>query len=211
LREPELLLRPDELPSERRELPLLPLLLWLREDPPLRPEEDPPLRLEPPLLRPEEDPPLRLDPLLLLRPEPLLLRLDPLLLRPELRPPLRDEPLLLRDEPPVLREELRDEALRLDPLLRDELPLLRDELLLRLRDRVLEPLELDRLRLVVLRRERDLVRSSRGISARTTSLTRRPSSESRNFAMRSSSRLMLRASCAVSRSPTSVASVSMRL
>jgi hypothetical protein len=156
LRELELLLRRDVVPLERREPPLpLPLLL-LRLDPLLLRAELPPLRDEPPLLREE-----------------------PLLLREE--PPLR--------ELPVLREELREEVLRLDPLLRDELPPLRDELpplreeppllrddALRPWDRLLELLELDRLRLVVLRRERVFVRSSRGISARTTSLTRRSNS-----------------------------------
>jgi hypothetical protein len=167
------------------EPPLRELELLLRRD------ELPLERLELPLLLLwlREDPLLRLDPPLPLDP---LLRLDPLP-REDVRPPL------LRDELPLLRDEL--------PLLRDELPLLREDVL---RDRLLDPLELDRLRLV-LRRERVFVRSSRGISARTTSLTRRPSSESRNFAIRSSSRRMLRASWAVSRSPTSVASVSIRL
>jgi hypothetical protein len=174
------------------EPPLRELELLLRRD------ELPLERLELPLLLLwlREDPLLRLDPPLPLDP---LLRLDPLP-REDVRPPLlRDELPLLRDELPLLRDEL--------PLLRDELPLLREDVL---RDRLLDPLELDRLRLV-LRRERVFVRSSRGISARTTSLTRRPSSESRNFAIRSSSRRMLRASWAVSRSPTSVASVSIRL
>jgi hypothetical protein len=160
---------------------------------------EPPLRELELLLRRDELPLERLElPLLLLwlREDPLL-RLDPPL---PLDPLLRLDPLPREDvRPPLLRDEL--------PLLRDELPLLREDVL---RDRLLDPLELDRLRLV-LRRERVFVRSSRGISARTTSLTRRPSSESRNFAIRSSSRRMLRASWAVSRSPTSVASVSIRL
>jgi hypothetical protein len=144
------------------------------------------------------------------------LRELPLRLReelPVLREPLFDDPLLLRDDALLLRDE--DDALLLRDeddavLLRDE-PLLPEELLARLRDRLLEPLELDRDRLLALRRERGLARSSRGISARTTSLTSRSSSESRNFAIRSSSRRMLLASCAVSRSPTAVANVSIRL
>jgi hypothetical protein len=71
------------------------------------------------------------------------------------------------------------------------------------------------LRLLVLRllvRRRVVPpRSSRGTSLRTTSLTRRVSSAVRNFAIRSSSRMIRLASCTVSRSPTSVAKVRMRL
>ncbi len=64
----------------------------------------------------------------------------------------------------------------------------------------------------VLRRRRRpvLARWSRGISALTSAFTSRPSSAPRNFVMRSSSRRIDFANCAVSRSPTSVASVSMR-
>jgi hypothetical protein len=54
-------------------------------------------------------------------------------------------------------------------------------------------------------------RWSEGISDLTTSLTRRCSSAFRNFAIRSSSRRMLLASWAVSRSPTASASDSSRV
>lgn len=76
------------------------------------------------------------------------------------------------------------------------------ESLVRARDRLVERVDRER---------RVVARWSRGISARTTSLTSRSISARRNFAIRSSSRRMLRASWAVSRSPTAVASVSMRV
>ena len=135
-----------------------------------------------------------------------------LLWAPDLREPVLREPVLreleaLRDRPPdwLLREP--------DPLLREPERLLEPDRLLEL-DR---PLARERVRVLererlVERRRRPVVdaRRGRGISARTTSLTSRASSASRNFAMRSSSRLIAFASCAVSRSPTSSASVWMR-
>jgi hypothetical protein len=143
---------------------------------------------------------------------------DPVLREPVLREPVLREPVLrepelrepeLRDDDelrePVLRDpELRDDAELREPVLRD--PELRDDDELREvdRERLLELLE----RLVL---RRLVARWSRGISARTISLTRRSSSDERNLAMRSSSRRMLRASCAVSRSPTAVANTSMRV
>jgi hypothetical protein len=121
-----------------------------------------------------------------------------------LREPVAREPLLR--ELPELRElELRDEP--------RELPVLRDELE---RERV-PPLErplarelLDERRVVLRRLRVVLARCPRGTSARTTSFTRRASSASRNFAIRSSSRLIPFASCAVSLSPTASANVWMR-
>jgi hypothetical protein len=69
-----------------------------------------------------------------------------------------------------------------------------------------------------LRRDPDLrperpedARWSLGISALTTAFTSRGSSASRNFAIRSSSRRIDLASCAVSLSPTSLAKVSIRV
>jgi hypothetical protein len=97
----------------------------------------------------------------------------------------------------------------LELLWRDEVArVVEPPLRLRPEDRDWLEAELELLR----RRERpEPARWSRGISARTSALTSRVSSESRNFAMRSSSRRMDRASCAVSRSPTSVENASSRL
>lgn len=156
------------------------------------------------------------------------LREDPLELVPL---PLRDRGALLREppdfDPPPERDELdrgeldRDELDRgelvRDELRPDDVPLRErppDERLLELelveRDRPDVPeLLLERLRLLDRRRV-VAARSERGISARTTSLTSRPSSASRNFAMRSSSRLIALASRAVSLSPTASANVWMR-
>jgi hypothetical protein len=127
----------------------------------------------------------------------------------ELRVPELREPVLR--EPELREPELREPELR-DPELRDDAEL--RELVLRERalERLVPPLVPERDRVVVRReRRRVLARWSRGISARTISLTRRPSSDWRNLAIRSSSRRMLRASCAVSRSPTSVAKTSSRV
>jgi hypothetical protein len=110
------------------------------------------------------------------------------------------------------REELerelpdRERPLELDRLVERERPL--DRELPLDRDELLEPRE--RVRLEERRRRVVVARSDLGTSARTTSLTRRPSSASRNFAIRSSSRLIDFASCAVSRSPTVSANVWMR-
>jgi hypothetical protein len=155
-------------------------------------------------------------------------------------PPLRDELPLLRDRVPLLRELLereepdRDEFERevderddpeRDELEREELPERLADVPLRERppdDRLLElerlvgrerPEERDPLperERLVERRRVVVARSDRGTSARTTSFTSRPSSASRNFAIRSSSRLMDLASCAVSLSPTASAKVWMR-
>ena len=90
-------------------------------------------------------------------------------------------------------------------------------LLLQLEAGVGDEVELPVLRLALVRRvvrRRGRVppaRSERGISALTSSLTKRVSSASRNLAIRSSSRRMLLASWAVSRSPTSVANASRRV
>jgi hypothetical protein len=96
-----------------------------------------------------------------------------------------------------------------EPVLRVRDPLLRELALVdRLPDRVVRGREvLDRAR---VRRRVVVARCARGTAARTTSLTKRPSSASRNFAMRSSSRLIAFESCAVSRSPTVSANVWMR-
>ena len=191
-------------------------------EPELRDELEPPeLRDEPELraLREEPDPELRDEP------EPLLREEPELLLRDEPEPLLREEPVLrlLREDPepePLLREEPVLRLLREDP---EPEPLLREEPVLRLLrdDELLDPDD-DRVRLperpplelrLELRVELDRLlveRSSRGISARTISLTSRVNSALRNFAIRSSSRRMLLASWAVSRSPTSPANVSMR-
>lgn len=123
---------------------------------------------------------------------------------PERDEPDRDEPEREepdRDRPP---DELDRERLLVERLLELDPPVDRDELD---RDRPPDELERERLR---ARRRVVVARSARGTSARTTSLTRRPSSASRNFAIRSSSRLIALASCAVSRSPTASAKVWMR-
>lgn len=126
---------------------------------------------------------------------------------PEARVPEVREPVLRE---PVLREPvLREDALR-ELVLREEearAPVLREEVE---RDRLADDVERERLEDVDRRRDRE-GRWSRGISVRTMSLTSRPSSDVRNFAIRSSSRRMLRASWAVSRSPTSVAKISIRV
>ena len=132
----------------------------------------------------------------------------------------RDEPdrelpavLFPLREPELPREdEARDPLLRVPLALREFEPVLR-ELALLLRDvaRELEVRARVPLELVLGRRFRVAVaRWSRGISARTSSLTKRVSSASRNLAMRSSSRRTALASCAVSRSPTASASVRIR-
>lgn len=154
---------------------------------------------------------------LLREPLPLLreLALRDLVLPPERAELERDEPE--RDE--LEREPLERDELEREPPERDELE--RDELRERpleelLRDRLLveRPLELERLldrELLEERRRRLVVAlSALGISVRATSLTSRPSSASRNLAMRSSSRLIDLASWAVSRSPTASARVWMR-
>src|SRR6187551_1835617 len=85
---------------------------------------------------------------------------------------------------------------------RADLPVLDCDLLREVRrGRVLAPDCLER---------RSEGRCSRGMSALTTSLTNRLSSASRNLAMRSSSRRILLANWAVSRSPTSSARASSR-
>jgi hypothetical protein len=127
----------------------------------------------------------------------------------ELALPLRALPLLLRDLPAGAPR--RDEPL----------PLLVLRLLDPLRDGVRDAADVRRERadaLAEVRRERDVRRErpesarwSRGISALTSAFTSRVNSASRNFAMRSSSRRIDLASCAVSRSPTSLARVSIRL
>jgi len=141
-------------------------------------------------------------------------RLDPPLREVERAEPDRDEPERVEpDRDEVDRDEPeRDELERVEPereepelrdVVRERLPEVLARLLVRERDRLVERLERDRRELVA--------RWSRGMSARTTSLTSRPISARRNLAIRSSSRRMLFASCAVSRSPTAVASASMRL
>lgn len=117
-------------------------------------------------------------------------------------PPLRDDPErdaverdpVERDDPdrdPVERERLPDAVAREVARERDRLPV----------DRLEPELELDRelevdleLELELERERRGLARWSRGMSARTTSLTSRPISVSRYLAIRSSSRRMARAS-----------------
>lgn len=114
---------------------------------------------------------------------------------------LRVEPLLRELEREEFeREEFereeadREEFEREDPeraeVERERLPEAPPRLLVRDPDRLL----LERLVLVLVRERRRVARWSRGMSARTTSLTRRPISARRNLAMRSSSRRMLRAS-----------------
>jgi hypothetical protein len=138
----------------------------------------------------------------------------------------RDELLPDREELPLDREELPLDRAELDRLLpdRDELERLRPLELLPL-DRLL-PLERPLLRLLPLDRlpldrdedeldrellddrRRDLppLRSAAGISSRATALASCSICFSRNFAIRSSSRRMVRASFAVSLSPTVSAS-----
>ena len=137
---------------------------------------------------------------------------------------LRDEPerAFVRGELDVLRDELdlargllRDELDELrepdperDALVRDELDLdlvLRDEPELpfeELRELLDELLELERRREL----EPPLCHSAAGMSSRATALASCSICFSRNFAIRSSSRLMPRASFAVSLSPTVLAS-----
>jgi hypothetical protein len=144
-----------------------------------------------------------------LEPELRVLRDD----EPELRV-LREEPEPLRelrdDEPPELRAEVerRDDEPELR-VLRDD-PELRELEPLRERDDV-EPLRLreddDELRRRELLR-RPVERCDAGISAVATAFVSCGIRRSRNFNMRSSSRRMRLASCAVSLSPTAVASVS---
>jgi hypothetical protein len=149
----------------------------------------PPDRVEPDRLLPERD-------------DFGLLELD--LLEPD-RDALareRDELALERerdaDDPPDLREP-ED---RLPDVLRDFV----DELLLELLDRPFE--ELRELR-DERRREDPPLRSAAGISSRATAFASCAICFSRNFAIRSSSRLIERASFAVSLSPTVSASDSM--
>ncbi len=128
--------------------------------------------------------------------------------RDDVEPELRDDEAELRFEEAELRfeeAELRAAVDRADPALREAEPEVRRVEALELRD------ELAPVRERLLLRRVPEERWSRGISARTTSLTSRVSSASRNFAIRSSSRRIARASCAVSLSPTSLASVSNRL
>jgi hypothetical protein len=139
--------------------------------------------------------------LLLLRDEDE--RDEPLPLRDEDE---RDEPPLRDDEPPLREDELDLRVVDDEPplRLRDDEPLPEDderdeddrddEPLLRLRD------ELDR--------RDDVRRSAAGISSCATAFVSCGISFSRNFAMRSSSRLMPRAIFAVSLSPTTSARVS---
>jgi hypothetical protein len=131
----------------------------------------------------------------LLRDEPLDFRAEPLDLRDELLD-FRAEPLDLRlDELLAFRALLRDEPLDF----RAEPPLFRDEEL-ELRDLLLERLL-----------ERLVARSDAGISSWTTALVSVSICPATNLAIRSSSRRMPRASCAVSLSPTAFASTSMAL
>ncbi|HKP20128.1 MAG TPA: hypothetical protein VJT68_01325 [Thermoleophilaceae bacterium] len=111
----------------------------------------------------------------------------------------RVEPDLDRDEDDPDRELLDDRDL-LDAELRerDPLELPFDELR-----------ELDERRLDDRRRDEPPLRSAAGISSRATALASWSICFSRNLAIRSSSRLMLRASLAVSLSPTVSASDSM--
>ena len=154
----------------------------------LRPDRLPPLdfaRVEPDLARDELD---------LARVEPDLARVELDLARVELD--------LARVEPDLARDEL-DFVLDALDLARVELDFERpvDELLELLLD---ERRELDE------RRDDDpLRRSAAGISSRATAFASCAICFSRNFAIRSSSRRMLRASLAVSLSPTVSASDSM--
>ena len=110
----------------------------------------------------------------------------------------RVEPGLDRDDDPD--RELLDDRDLLDAELRerDPLELPFDELR-----------ELDERRLDDRRRDEPPLRSAAGISSRATALASWSICFSRNLAIRSSSRLMLRASLAVSLSPTVSASDSM--
>jgi hypothetical protein len=206
--------RADRDPAPLREEPESP------REPPEPPREEPELLREPPEPLPEPPEPLRDEPELLREPpEPLREPPEPLREPPE---PLRDEPELLREPPEPPREEPEPDALP-EELERDELEAdaLRDEPPRGREEPAVDPLEScdPRVRLedragVAPARERDrvvLARCSRGISAFTSSLTRRVCSLSRNLAMRSSSRRMVLASFAVSRSPTSLANASIRL
>jgi hypothetical protein len=142
----------------------------------------------------------------------------------------RVEPDFARVEPDLAREELDRLALdfaRVEPdLARDELDRLPldfarvepdlDLLDAELRERELldPPFDelrelLDERRLEDRRRDEPPLRSAAGISSRATALASCSICFSRNFAIRSSSRLMPRASLAVSLSPTVSASDSM--
>jgi hypothetical protein len=140
--------------------------------------------------------------------EPAFDRLPPLPLA-SVRPAFeRDEPDFARDEAPdVARDEL--DFARVEPdLARDELDRLPldfarvepdfDLLDAELREREL----LDERRLEDRRRDEPPLRSAAGISSRATAFASCSICFSRNFAIRSSSRRMERASFAVSLSPT---------
>jgi hypothetical protein len=138
----------------------------------------------------------------LVRDEPDLARVEPDFVRVEsdfarVEPDFaRDELDFARDELDFARDELdfaRDEDARERDDVEREPPL--DELDERLRD--------DR------RRDEPPLRSAAGISSRATAFASWSICFSRNFAIRSSSRLMLRASFAVVLSPTVSASDSM--
>ena len=109
-----------------------------------------------------------------------------------------------------------DPLARVDAVLRDELEgePERDELAREREDDALLERPFDELRgLLDLRRRLDErrpppLRSAAGTSSRATAFASWSICRSRNFAIRSSSRRMPRASCAVSLSPTSVASAS---
>jgi hypothetical protein len=140
----------------------------------------------------------------------------------------RDELALVRDEPAFERDELareRDElafardAPDFDPLVERDLldaeperALDREVDFRELLDRPFEELRelLDERRELERRRELEPpLRSAAGISSRATAFASCGICFSRNFAIRSSSRLMPRASLAVSLSPTLSASASM--
>jgi hypothetical protein len=176
-------------------------------------------RLPPELLRPPALPSV----------EPAFDRLPPLPLA-SVRPACeRDEPDFARDEPPDLARDELDFA-RVEPDLdrdepdRDEDDFARDEpereplddcdlLVAELFDRELLDLPFDELlddrRLDDRRRDEPPLRSAAGISSRATAFASCSICFSRNLAIRSSSRRMLRASLAVSLSPTVSASDSM--
>src|SRR5262245_58376979 len=108
---------------------------------------------------------------------------------------------VVRERPPLER----DEPERLDPL--DRLPADRDPLARErdaaLRERPFELLELlDLRRRLVEERRLPPLRSAAGTSSRATAFASCSICRSRNFAIRSSSRRMLRAIFAVSLSPT---------
>ena len=168
----------------------------------LRPDRLPPpdfARVEPDLARDELD--FVRDALDFARVEPDLARVDPDLARDELDF-ARVEPDLARDELDFARDEL--------DFVRDALDLARVEPdFERPFDELLELL-LDERRELDERRDDDpLRRSAAGISSRATAFASCAICFSRNFAIRSSSRRMLRASFAVSLSPTVSASDSM--